>query len=260
MSVSRVSLTPLSPERHAALRVQSNAVEAFAQTQHVMQVRAAEVVQAVCSYPVFFTRSAHSGQWLMSAMTGFEPGESLAVRDGRWVASFQPSSVMTYPLFLMQGPDEKTPFLVGIDERNPVLSDNDGEPFFDDRGRPAPWVTERTRLLEASVQGDIQTEAFITRMRDLGLTRSINVNVHHADGQMQTITGLHTIDEDRLAKLADEAVLDLQKTGYLAIIHAMLMSIFQLNTLLRLRNHVPGSVQLSHVRLEVARDAGVQEL
>lgn len=260
MSVSRVSLTPLSPERHATLRVRADAVEAFAQTQHVMQVRAAEVVQAVCCYPVFFTRSAQSGQWLMSAMAGFEPGESLVVQDGRWVGSFQPSSIMTYPLFLMQGPDEKTPFVVGIDERNPVFSEDDGEPFFDADGRPSAWVTERSRLLEASVQSDIQTEAFITRMRDLKLTRAINVNVHHADGQMQTITGLHTIDEDRLAKLDDGEVVALQNSGYLAIIHGMLMSIFQLNALLRLRNQREGAVQLSHVRLEVARDAGAQEL
>ncbi len=127
MSTSDISFVPLSSERHAGLRVRDGAVETFAHSQHVMQVRAIEVVQAACSYPVFFTRSAQSGQWLISAVAGFEPGENLTVQNGHWLTSFRPTSLMTYPLFLAKGPDEQTPFLVGIDENNPVFSNDEGE-------------------------------------------------------------------------------------------------------------------------------------
>ena len=148
---------------------------------------------------------------------------------------------------------------IGIDEGNPVLDDAEGEPFFDDRGRPAAWLTDRTRLLESSVQQDLQTDAFISRMRELSLTRGININVHHEDGQVQTITGLHTIDEDQLAKLPDDAVLELHNNGYMTIVHAMLLSVFQLNSLMRLRNVRGGGPRLSHVRLEIARDRGAHD-
>ncbi len=115
-------------------------------------------------------------------------------------------------------------------------------------------------MLETSVQSDAQTAAFIARLRELELTRSINVNVHQADEQVQTITGLHTIDEDRLSQLDDAVVVELHNNGYMTIIHAMLMSIYQLNSLVRLRNLRHGATPLSRVRLEVARDAGAQDL
>lgn len=78
--------------------------------------------------------------------------------------------------------------------------------------------------------------------------------VHYDNGTMQTLKGLHTLDEDRLQSLQAEQLAELNKKGYLSPIHAMLISIYQLNSLIRKHNEVEQFTKVKQIKLEVARD------
>lgn len=257
MSVREIELVAVSPERHANVHVATDASVVFASTQHVVQVRATEIVRAVCSFPLFLSRSAHTGHWLISAMTGIWPGQSLAVLEGLWQATFQPTSLQTYPFVLMKAEDGPRPWTIGMNENNPVFSESGGQEIFDANGRPSAYFDQIGKQLEADIENDIQTQQFVEYLVQKKFSKAVNINVHQHDGQVQTITGLHTIDEDLVQALPAEQLADLNERGYLVPMHAMLMSLYQLNSLVRLNNACSDNPSVQQIRLELARDPGV---
>ena len=257
MSSTSVQLVEVSAQRHGSWRVASDAALSFASSQHVVQVRATEVARAVCSFPVFLSRSAHTGHWLMSAVAGLWPGQSLAVRDGKWLATFMPSSMQTFPFAPMKAEGGPRPWTIGLNEDNPVFSEDEGEAIFDANGRPSPYFDQISKQLEADIEHDIQTQQFLDYLVNNHFTKAVNINVHQNDGQVQTITGLHTIDEDKVQTLSGDQLRELNERGYLVPMHALLMSLFHLNTLVRLNNERADNPTVQQIRLELTRDPSV---
>lgn len=248
-------LTELNAQHHGALRIATNAFVHIVAKQHVVGIRAGEAGKAASAFPVFFTRNADSGSWALSAMTGLEPGRNLFVESDRWTAIYQPSALQTYPLFLMNAPDSPKGYAVGIDESSNALCSEGGEPLFDETGKPSIYLSNTTKLLEADLNQDMQTAQFIKKFEQMGLVKEININVHFENGHVQTITGLHSINEERLQTL-DAAELDeLNKLGYLLLAHAMLISIYQLNVLIQRNNDLSDTVKVRQLKLAVPRDA-----
>lgn len=252
-------LVELDSETHRDCRVAEDCALRFAAAQHVMKIHASEAGQAVCSFPVFFSRSSNTGTWSLSAMTSLEHGSNLFVADGQWAATYEPVGMQTYPLFLMQSPAGENSYTVGVIGHEDVLSQDSGEALFDGNGNASIYLSKVTKLLESGIEDEIQTRLFAQRLEQLGLLKSININVQYRDGGVQTITGLHTIDEDKLQSMTPEQLEELNEKGYLLLSHAMLVSIFQLNLLIRRHNLVAGSKPVKQVKLEVARDLATAE-
>ena len=252
-------LVELSKEAHKKLRVTHGCTLQFAKTQHVLNIRAGEVGKAVSSFPVFFNRNPVSGTWMLSAVTSLEPGSNLFVEDDQWMATYKPTCLETYPLFLMRSPQDENAYCVGIDEQSSDFSYEHGEPIFDENGEPSLHLSRVRAVLEADFENDIQTHLFSQRLEELELFRSVNINVYYETGDVQTITSLHTIDEDKLKALTAEELHELEAKGYLLTLHAILVSIFQVNLLVRKHNLVEGNTNVIQVKLEVARDPGSSE-
>ena len=68
---------------------------------------------------------------------------------------------------------------------------------------------------------------------------------------------MHTIDEDKFQSLSIEDLDKLRKEGYLMPIHAMLVSIMQVNKLINLSNEVVERAQIVEVKMEVAKDTAI---
>jgi len=109
-------------------------------------------------------------------------------------------------------------------------------------------------LLEADIQNDVQTMNFAERLDELKLIRPIELLVQHADGTGRNLTGLFSIDEDALKGLDASDIQDLHQRGYLSVIDAMLISLFQLNALVRKNNDQQQLKGISQVKLQVARE------
>lgn len=220
-----------------------------------MHLRAVEIGRAVSSFPVLCGRHANTGDWALSAVASLERGQNLFVVDDEWTANYLPTSVQTYPLCLMTSSEEDRGHAVGIDETSAAISRDSGEALFDQSGNPSLYLNRTRSILEADIENDIQTHHFLGELDKLGLFKSINIHVHYDDGGIQTITDLHTIDEDRLQSLLPDQLHDLAARGYLLLMHAMLVSIHQFNSLVRKHNRIPESRRVKQVKLSVARDS-----
>jgi len=252
-------LIELNKETHSKLGVTAKCELRFAETQHVLKIRAAELGKAACSFPVFFNKNPGTGTWMLSAVTSLEQGKNLFVDGDTWTATYKPTCLQTYPLFLMRSSQDDNAYCIGIDEQSDAFSTEGGEPIFDDSGEPSLHLSKVKAMLEANFENDIQTHIFSERLEELGLYRSININVYYANGNVQTITSLYTIDEDRLLELTAEELKDLQSRGYLVPLYAILVSIYQVNLLVRKHNQIEGNTEVIQVKLEVARDVAGAE-
>ena len=247
-------LVELTSSKHGGLRVVDNCSLDVAAKQHVVNLRAAEIGKAVSGFPVFMTRNPQSGAWALSAVCSFESGQNLFVENARWTATYLPTAMQTYPLFLMRSPAGENSYTVGIDEQSPAFSRERGEALFDEQGKASLYLSKTTALLQADIKNDIKTYQFLARLDELGLMKSVDVRVHYTDDSVNTIRGLHTIDEDKLQSLAPEQLQELNKNGYLLSIHAMLVSTFQLNSLIKKHNQREGVTAVRQVKLESSKD------
>jgi hypothetical protein len=82
----------------------------------------------------------------------------------------------------------------------------------------------------------------------------MDVLVHHVDESVTTLTGLHTVNEDKLQGLTEQEFENLRGLGYLAPLYGMLMSMYQLNALIRRHNLVQGAKLVKQVTMEVSKD------
>jgi hypothetical protein len=57
--------------------------------------------------------------------------------------------------------------------------------------------------------------------------------------------------------LSAEQLHDLNKQGYLVQIHAMLISIYQLNLLIRKHNKINDSNKIAQLKIEIARERAI---
>jgi hypothetical protein len=247
-------LVELSNNKHKQFRIKPNCAVEFSASQQIMRLRAVEIGKAVTNFPVFLTRNTHDGSGVLSALTSFDSSSNLYVKDTQWQATYQPTVMQTYPLFLMKSPKDENSYTIGIDEQSSAFSRDNGEALFDEGGKASLYLSRVKTLLEADIKNDIHTYQFIHKLQELELLKGIDLLVHYQDASVQTLTGLNTIDEDKLHALSAEQLYELNQQGYLVPIHAMLVSIYQLNLLVRYHNAMIGNRKVTQVKLEVAKD------
>jgi hypothetical protein len=247
-------LVKLSNTQHQTLCVRPECNLELAATQQIMKLRVTELSKAVTNFPVFFTKDQNHGGWVLSALTSFELGQNLFVDDDIWQGTYQPNSMLTHPLYLMKSDEGQNNYAIGILDKSPAFSKEQGEALFDANGNASSYLNRVTKLLETEVRGDIQTSQFSQKLLELGLLKAIDLQILYQDDSAQTLAGLHTIDEDKLQSLSAEQLAELSRLGYLIPAHAMLISIYQLNLLFRKNNECKRCNTVKSLKIEVAKD------
>jgi hypothetical protein len=247
-------LVELSSTQHQGLKVRVNCGVEVAATQQIVKLRVNEVGRAAGNFPIFFTRSAQDGALVLSALTSFESQQNMFVKDGQWQSTYQPSAIKTFPFFLMRSKSDEKNYTIGIDEKNQVFSKEHGELLFEENGKASMQLSRAKVLLEADIQNDIHTFQFGKELEQMGLLKSIDLVVQYQDGTNQSITGLITIDEDKINALSAEQLHGLNQQGYLVQIHALLISIYQLNSIIQKQNSHIDLPKVAQLKIEVAKD------
>ncbi|WP_158969217.1 SapC family protein [Paraglaciecola sp. L3A3] len=246
-------LVELSSDIHKHLKVNPQSVIHFAASQHLLNTRVTEVAQTICNFPVFFNKNLHTGYWNLSALASFQMGNSLFVENNQWQAVYQPSCMQSYPFYLMNSSHGENQYTIGIDQSNQAFSIASGEGLFESNGKATLFLSRIKSMLESDIQNDIQTFQFGQKLQEMGLLKSINIIVQYLDKSPQTLTGLHTINEDKLHTLTDSQLGELNQLGYLPPIHGILLSISQLNGLVQKNNQQHITQQIQTVKLELTK-------
>ncbi len=228
----------LNPKQHHTLRVQPNKVAKTGASEQLIPVVLSEFNQLIIQYPIVFTKNAKSGQFVCAAMLGFEEGENLFWNEQQWNGLYIPAQVERHPFYIGQSDDkaEEDQHLVCLDTDSEALSETEGEPLFEENGQPTTLMSDKQELLAMLLDGEPQTRSFIKALSSLDLLAPIALEISLADGSSRKVTGLYTIDEDKLSQLCGETVAMLHEKGFLAPAYTLLASHAHIYSLIERKN------------------------
>lgn len=208
-------------------------------------VAAVEFADASREYPIVFIAAgddeAAPGKTHVAPMAvlGLGRGENLYWDGTRWDARYVPAMLRRYPFAMANAAPEQLAMV--IDRGWPGWSESDGEPLFDAAAEPSPKLAEMRdfcQRFEAEVQ---RTRVACATLRDEGLLREMRFDATLPDASKLAIDGFMTIDEAKLAALADSKIVELQRSGLLVLIHLHLASLPLMRRLVERRLARPGT-------------------
>jgi len=242
-------IVPLNSNNHKDLKVSRNCVIDVVKNQHIVNIRVTEISKASACMPVFLNKYEGSDNWAISSITSLEVNKNLFVVDDMWTVNYVPTVMRTYPFFLVGGHKEGE-FTVGIDEEDKAFNGDDGVNVFDENGKSTPAMDSLIKLLESDVAGQAHTVKFVKTLEEFDLIHSLTMKVKYQSGQVNSISGLKSVNEQKLLELSDEDFIKLRKTGFLGPIYALILSAFQLNELMKRHNQQSGANQVVQVVME----------
>ncbi|WP_374562221.1 SapC family protein [Ideonella sp.] len=221
--------------RNLKIRREMSALDATAGL-NAFFITAAEFADACKEYPILFLRAGkdEQGKDLCAPVTvfGLLKGENLVYRHGRWNARYVPALLRSYPFAMAPTPDKQ--FVVCFDETSPVFSQTEGQALFDEKGEPTPYLEEVRQFVEKIEIEVDRTRLAGRKMMEMNLLQDKRFDATLPDGTPLSIDGFMAVDEDRLKNLSDAEVLELQRTGLLALLHFHMASMSNISRLLEI--------------------------
>lgn len=220
---------PLDPAVHGAHRVDALSDFSIARDLHAVFITATEFPQAGLEFPLLFVATGQqdsAGRAAMStiALLGVSAGQNLQLDGERWVARYIPAWIRRYPFATARaaGPSG---LKVLVDDTWPGFSPGAAEPLFAAEGRPAPALARAVEFLDRFEHEAERTRTFCDRVVALDVLKEMKAEATLPDGETISVDGFHAIDEDRLRALPDATVLELFRSGMLALLQVHLLSL-----------------------------------
>lgn len=239
--------------RHGKLKVKPNPAYAHAKDRHIVAVNVSELGITASNFPVVFVQNPRDQRYMLTAMLGLKAGENIYYGEEFWESCYVPMAIQRHPFVV--GYDDRTEdstqLAPCIEIDSPCVSESDGIALYQEDGTPTDMLRSVQQMLGMMFEAGKFTDQFIQKLDELKLITSFDLILQMQNGEMNRITGMSTIDEPRLKALSAEQLKDLQTRDYLAPCHLMLVSLYQLNQLIRRRNRLGGQ-QITNFRIEFA--------
>ncbi|WGS45678.1 SapC family protein [Burkholderia sp. JSH-S8] len=218
----------------------TDALPPFVKETAIVPLSIGEMVSAACHYPLVFVGDVKNNRAVLVAMLGLVAGENLFLTGKGWRAgAYLPAYVRRYPFCMahITVNEQADPNLVVCVEKDYVMAEADegSRRLFDDTNKATvEWQSIEAFLME--YEADLErTNAFCSRLVDLDLLEPLTVNITQPNKASCNVTGFLGINEGKLAKLADDTILEWYCNGWLARAYLHLFSLQRLQCLLQVR-------------------------
>jgi hypothetical protein len=235
------NFVPVRKEQHQNLKLAGKRDLAHIAGQHIVTITAAEYAQASSSFPVVLVKNPDSPRYRSVAMLGLESGENLYYQDTKWSGLALPQSAGMAPFALGLDPDKENTLTACVDLDSAFVGEDQELALFEADGKESELLSNVQNSLGRLYENEKMTENFIKELEENDLLQELELNVDLATGEKKKLTGLFTVNEEKVKSLADDKVLDFHKRGLFVPIYAMLGSLGQVNRLVQLRNLSEGA-------------------
>ncbi|TMM45716.1 SapC family protein [Colwellia ponticola] len=226
----------IKADKHHNLKLASKRDLAHVAEQHIVPVTAAEYAQASASFPVVLVKNPESPRYRSVVMLGLEAGENLFYNDSKWTGLSLPQSVGMAPFALGLDPDKENTLTACVDVESNLVGEDKELALFEAEGKESELLINVQNSLGRLYENEKMTESFIKELEENDLLQELELNVNLTSGEKKKLTGVFTINEDKVKALAEDKVIDFHKRGLFVPIYAMLGSLGQVNRLVQLRN------------------------
>ena len=236
------NLVAVDNKNHLNTRVDLNKVEQHGADLQLVPVVLSEFNHLAVQYPIVLTKNGNTGQFVFSAMLGFEKHENLFWQQEQWQGLYVPLQIRRQPFFIasnnQQGNNNKqnNELTVCLNTESPSLSNDTGEALFDGNGLESEYFKEVKELLSQLLVGEKENSLLLENLTLMELIQPMSLDITFVNQSSTKLTGLYTIDQDKLASLSHEQVIKLFQTGLLPAIYTMITSLGQVHALIDLKN------------------------
>ena len=230
------NFVPVRKEQLQNLKIASKRNIGHIAKQHIVSVTAGEFAQSAASFPIVLVKGPESPRHQSVAMLGLEAGENLFYKNDEWLGLTLPQTAGMAPFSLGLDPDQENTLTACIDLDSEFVGDDKELPLFDADGKETELLTNVQNSLGRLYENEKRTENFIKELVDNDLLQELELNINFVSGEKKKLTGIFTVNEEKLKALSDDKVLDFHKRGIFVPIYSMLSSLAQINRLVQLRN------------------------
>ncbi len=216
-------VTPISRDVHKSLRLSALAQPlSFARGTHLLPAVVDEFAAAARELPIVFLPEGDtiSAVFLLALRAG---KNGFVTADGMWSANYLPAYIRRYP-FIMGDVEGQDPILC-FDDRFEGLGPDRGDALFNADGTSSAVLEAAITFAAEFREAGLRTNSFVARLKQLGLFKSVTMDITSSKAGQATIHGLLVVDEDKLRQLPEATIAELHKTGAMPAIYAHLLSL-----------------------------------
>lgn len=225
--------TPLDSVQHKNYRIAQDSRFSHASKFNLVSIGFNEIAALSGCMPVVVAVNEQGQPQALVAVVGWPEFGNVFCGQQEWLGHALPLSIQSYPFNYSLGENK---FSVLIDESAPCVNpqDESGKPLFSSDGQPTPTLKTMQNALSNLVSGQQQADAFLAILNEHELLTTLSVAVTRQDGEVIETANVLSINEDRLAQLDAETIVQLHQQGILMAINAMMLSLRQYNRLVQL--------------------------
>ncbi|WP_166425946.1 SapC family protein [Paraglaciecola sp. 20A4] len=173
-------------------------------------VMVSELTFLAHEYPLFFYKSARSGEFQLAALLGFESGQNLFLDNGNWMSRYVPLDIQRRPFQLhVPEPQKSAVQSVGprsnthtsghltVDPTSPQFSFTKGERLYNEDGTAAPALAHYQTLCSHLLSASEQTRSVIATLVDHELLEAVELNVTLKNADIK-LNDLYTVNVKKL--------------------------------------------------------------
>jgi hypothetical protein len=202
---------------HKDLRVIQRYGAKFGDNAGTVLVFPTEFEDVQREYPIFFRKDPATGDYQSVALLGFEKSENLFLREERWDAKYIPGVIARGPFLIgFQADSEgRTNPVIHVDLDHPRISESEGEPIFMPKGGNSPYLDHVATVLGGIREGLEISKAMFAAFTEADLIETVQLEVKPTADKSYSLTGLLTINQQKLAALNGAALEKLNSAGFL---------------------------------------------
>ena len=236
------NLVAVDNKSHLNTKVDLSKVEQHGADLQLVPVVLSEFINLAVQYPIVLTKNGNTGQFVFSVMLGFEPCENLFWQQEQWQGLYVPLQIRRQPFFIAPSNQQENDnrhnneLTVCLNTESPSLSNDTGEALFDVCGQESKYFHEVKELLSQLLIGEKENNLLLKSLILMDLIQPISLDITFVNQSTTKLTGLYTIDQDKLGSLSNEQLITLHEMGLLPSIYTMIASLGQVHALIDLKN------------------------
>lgn len=205
-----------------------------------------EFISVHKEYPIYFQKSAQTGEFQAIALFGFATNENLFLNGSGWNAKYIPALMRREPFLIgFQKQDshlEPVP-VVHIDMESPRLNPAvGGEKVFLENGGNTVYLNEVASTLMLIHNGITTTKLMFEAFQQYELIEPFALDVTFGNGERFYTEKYYTINKERLYELDDAVVARLHKSGHLQMAYMVMESLSNVQALISKKQEDGGLV------------------
>ncbi|WP_397532335.1 SapC family protein [Roseateles sp.] len=233
------NLVPLDREQHKHLRLKTE-LSTLERVENLnsLFLTAVEFADACKEFPLVFVRVGDepadgTPQAIAPlAVLGLKPGSNLFVKDGQWTGNYMPAYLRRFPFAMARISENEIAVCFDADWRG--FSTSEGTPLFEADGQPSEFIMNAKTFLENFEREAERTRSVCEQLAALDLLQDMRFEATLPDGEKIDVDGFLAVNEQKLAELPDDQVVQLHRSGLLALLEMHRVSMGNMGRLAQL--------------------------